>query len=40
VGADSRVHCVVASWNNDAALDDNRLFEPYRGILNRLAERE
>lgn len=34
------VHCVVASWNDDAPLDDEKLFAPYRGILNRLAERE
>ncbi|MCX5568755.1 serine hydrolase [Kaistia nematophila] len=40
VGHDGRVHCVVASWNHDAALDDQRLIAPYRGILNRLAERE
>lgn len=40
VGQDGRVHCVVASWNHDAALDDQSLIAPYRGILNRLAERE
>ena len=40
VDKDGRVHCVVASWNDDAALDDDRLIAPYRGILNRLAERE
>lgn len=40
VGLDGRVHCVVASWNHDAALDDQKLIAPYRGILNRLAERE
>lgn len=40
VGHDGRVHCVVASWNDDAALDDQKLIAPYRGILNRLAERE
>jgi len=40
VDKDGGVHCVVASWNDDAPLDDERLFAPYRGILNRLAERE
>jgi hypothetical protein len=40
VGRDGVVHCVVASWNDDAPLDDEKLFAPYRGILNRLAERE
>jgi hypothetical protein len=40
VDRDGGVHCVVASWNDDAPLDDERLFAPYRGILNRLAERE
>jgi len=40
VGKDGRVHCVVASWNHDAALDDQKLIAPYRGILNRLAEPE
>ncbi|MCX5577457.1 serine hydrolase [Kaistia terrae] len=40
VNRDGGVHCVVASWNDDAPLDDEKLFAPYRGILNRLAERE
>lgn len=38
VGHDGRVHCVVASWNDDDALDDERLMTPYRAILQRLAE--
>ncbi|WP_018184557.1 serine hydrolase [Kaistia granuli] len=37
VGQDGRVHCVVASWNDDEALDDERLIAPYRAILARLA---
>lgn len=40
VGTDGRVHCVVASWNDDVALDEQKLFAPYTGILNRLAEGE
>jgi beta-lactamase class A len=36
-GTDGKIHCVVASWNNDAPLDDDRLFAPYRAILARLA---
>ncbi len=38
VGHDGRMHCVVASWNDDDALDDERLMTPYRAILQRLAE--
>lgn len=34
------VHSIVASLNSHARLDDQRLIAPYRGILNRLAERE
>jgi beta-lactamase class A len=37
VGQDGRVHCVVASWNDDQALDEERLIAPYRAILARLA---
>ncbi len=35
--ADGTTHCVVATWNNDAALDDQALFVPYGGILAALA---
>ncbi|MEQ9606417.1 MAG: serine hydrolase [Kiloniellaceae bacterium] len=37
VGRDGRVHCVVATWNDDLPLDEQRLFGPYRGLLARLA---
>lgn len=37
VGADGRVHCVVATWNDDAELSAQRLATPYRGILRALA---
>ena len=40
VGADGRVHCVVASWNDDDALVDEQLMTPYRAILGRLATSE
>ncbi|ANF57368.1 hypothetical protein A5892_07740 [Halotalea alkalilenta] len=36
VAADGRSHCVIASWNDDAALDQQALFDPYRGIIERL----
>ncbi|WP_340119577.1 serine hydrolase [Pelagibius sp. 7325] len=37
VGRDGRVHCVVATWNDERPLDEQRLFGPYRGLLARLA---
>ncbi|GGC77696.1 serine hydrolase [Chelatococcus reniformis] len=39
VGRDGRVHCVVATWNGDGALDEGRLIAPYRGLIARLAGR-
>jgi hypothetical protein len=32
-----RVYCVVATWNDDVPLDENKLISPYRGLLRRLA---
>lgn len=37
VGKDGRVHCVVATWNDEAPLQQERLFGLYRGLLARLA---
>jgi beta-lactamase class A len=36
-GKDGRVHCVVATWNSDGPLDDNKLLAPYRGLIAQLA---
>jgi hypothetical protein len=40
IGRDGRVRCIVASWNHDAALDDEKLIAPYRAIIARLAASE
>lgn len=40
VDQDGRAYCIVATWNDDAALDDERLIAPYRSILSRLAAQE
>lgn len=37
VGRDGRTHCVVATWNGDASLDDNKLVARFRAIVARLA---
>jgi hypothetical protein len=37
VGEDGRVHCVVATWNGDDALQQDKLLNPYRGLVDRLA---
>jgi beta-lactamase class A len=37
VGNDGRTHCVVATWNDDAPLEEQRLIEAYRGILRALS---
>jgi beta-lactamase class A len=37
VAADGTTHCVVASWNNDAALNEQALFSLYGGLLGVLA---
>lgn len=39
-GRDGRVHCIVASWNHEAPLDDDKLIAPYRSIIARLAASE
>lgn len=36
LGKDGRVHCVVATWNSDDLIEDEKLLIPYRGILDRL----
>lgn len=38
--ADGTMHCVVATWNDDATLDDQALITPYAGILAALARGE
>jgi beta-lactamase class A len=38
VAADGTTHCVVASWNDDAALDEQALFPLYAGLLSVLAQ--
>jgi beta-lactamase class A len=40
VDRDGEVHCVVATWNDDAALSQTQLLAPYRGILGFLAQDE
>jgi beta-lactamase class A len=37
VGKDGRVHCVVATWNGEGPLDEEKLLLPYRGLIARLA---
>lgn len=37
VGHDGTPHCVVAIWNDDQAVEEEKLFEPYRGLLRALA---
>ncbi|UUX49340.1 serine hydrolase [Nisaea acidiphila] len=37
VGRDGVTRCVVATWNHNAALDDNLLLTPYAGLLAALA---
>jgi len=39
-GKDGRVHCVVATWNGDGPLDQNKLFTPYRGLVAQLARQK
>jgi hypothetical protein len=36
VAEDGASHCVVATWNNETALDPEKLSVPYRGILGSL----
>jgi beta-lactamase class A len=38
-GKDGSTHCVVATWNGDGPLDENKLIAPYLGIVGRLAMR-
>lgn len=37
-GKNGKHYCVAATWNNNAALDDSKLFGIYAGILNNLAK--
>lgn len=37
-GEDGRVHCVVATWNTEKALAEEKLLGPFRAIVRRLAE--
>ncbi len=37
-GRNGRHYCVAATWNNDAALDQSKLFATYGSILNTLAK--
>ena len=37
VGEDGGVHCVVATWNGDDALQQDKLLNPYRSLVDRLA---
>jgi beta-lactamase class A len=37
VAPDGTTHCVVATWNDEASLEDQALFAPYAGILRELA---
>lgn len=37
VAEDGTTHCVVATWNNTATLNDQAMFGPYAGILRALA---
>ena len=37
VDKDGHVSCVVATWNSDSPLDENRLMMPYKGLVQRLA---
>jgi beta-lactamase class A len=36
VGADGKVHCIVATWNGARGIDEGRLTALYRGILHAL----
>ena len=36
--ADGTTHCVVATWNDEAPLEEQRLFSLYAGLLAALAE--
>lgn len=36
-GRDGAVHCLVATWNGDGALDQDRLLRPYRSLIDLLA---
>jgi beta-lactamase class A len=38
VAEDGTRHCVVASWNDESALDESALALPYSGLLRALAE--
>jgi len=38
VAEDGTRHCVVATWNDDKALDHDRLFTPYRALLRALSD--
>ena len=38
VGDDGRVHCVVATWNNDQPLHEEQLLAPYRGLAESLGQ--
>ncbi|MCW5714271.1 MAG: serine hydrolase [Bauldia sp.] len=40
VDAAGNTHCVVATWNNTAALDEQALFSAYSGLLRTLAAGE
>lgn len=40
VSRDGKVHCVVASWNDDKDVPMDKLAAPYRGILHKLAAPE
>ena len=37
-GKNGKQYCVAATWNNDAALDQSKLFATYGSILNTLAK--
>jgi hypothetical protein len=37
VGTDGVAHCVVVIWNTDSPLQEEQLYEPYRGLLRALA---
>lgn len=40
IGKNGTAYTVVATWNNDSALNHEKLMAPYCGILSRLAESE
>lgn len=37
VSPSGKRHCIVATWNNDAAIEDGRLLAPFGGLLGTLA---